>query len=71
MITADSFLSLRRAILKETQKSGLKHNRWHIEEVIDPRTMEPLRYNYYFESEIEEFEIQKEQLKMEGVNNAN
>ena len=71
MITAESFLSLRRAILKETQNSGLKHNRWHIEEVVDPDTGEPLRYNYYFESEIEEYEIQKTQLKIEGGENAN
>lgn len=65
LITAESFGALRVLILREIQKSGLNHNHWRIEEIVNPKTGETLRFNYYFKSEADDYEIQKEQLKIE------
>ncbi len=66
-LSASTFLALRMAILKHTQKTGLKINKWHIEEIVNDKG-EPVRYNFYFENQVEDFDIQKAQLGMEDEN---
>jgi len=60
-LTAKTFKGLQRKIIRVTQKTGLKINRWQIQKIDDT-------YHFYYESAIDDFEIQKVQLGMEGEN---
>jgi len=54
-IVAASFKGLQRKIIRFTQNSGLKINKWQIEKLEDG-------YHYYFEAAVDDYEIQKIQL---------
>lgn len=61
-LTATSMKGLQRKIIRFTQNTGLKINKWHIQKIDET-------YHYYFEAQVDEYEIQKAQLKIEEVDN--
>lgn len=58
-LVGDSMKGLQRKIIKLTQRTGLKINKWQIQ-VIDGR------YHFFYEAAVDDFEIQKAQLGIEG-----
>ncbi len=59
-IRATSFKQLQKKIIRFTQSTGLKINRWQIQK-------EGNIYHFFYESAIDDYEIQKEQLRIEEV----
>lgn len=69
-LTARSFEALRSLIRKERVKTGAKHKNWRVEEITDSKG-ESVRFNYYFEKEVETDDSAMVQLDMDEVSNGN